>query len=887
MVRQVYISARRWAATLAFPVAVIAASAATLLPGIAWGSNPSVGLPSPWGGQRGTELDVVFPGGALGDAQSIYFYEPGIEVKSLEPADNQVKAHLAISPECRLGIHDFRIRTAGGITNLRTFHVGALPETSEAEPNSDFTQPQAIGLNVTVNGVVENEDVDYFIVEATQGTRLSAEIEGLRMGNAFFDPYLAIMNEGRFELVSSDDAPLVRQDAVVSIVAPADGKYIFQVRESAFGGSGACQYRLHVGTFPRPTAVLPAGGKRGIDVEVRYLGDVLGERVERTTLPAELQPDAFGLFARDDQGIAPSANVFRVTDLDNVMEVEPNNAQAEATAATAPIALNGVIATPGDVDCFKFACKANDVYDIQVYARSVRSPLDSVLTVLHPNGSAVVANDDNGGPDSYVRFQAPADGDYTVHLRDHLGKGGADYVYRVEISPVKPTLTMSLPEQSQFVDIVAPVPRGNRIAVLVSGNRANFGGELSIEMKDLPPGLTFETTPMPANHTTVPVLLTAAADAPLDGALVDIYGRWTDPNQSVDGHLIQQTSLIRGQNNIRVWDRVTHRLATAITEEVPFSIEIVEPKVPLVRGGVMNLKVRATRNEGFTAPIAVRMLYNPGDVGSSGGVAIPEGQTEALIPMNAGGGAELRTFKIAVLGDSGTPKGPVQVSSQLANLTISEPYVSLAFQTAAVEQGKETDVVINVSKQIDWEGPATVELLGLPHEVTTEAQQITKDSTEVVFHVKTTANSPAGKHPTLLARVTITLNDEPIVHMIGGGELRIDTPLPAEAAPAPAPMPEAAPMPEKPPEKRLTRLEQLRLDRKNAKEQAKKQAAEPKPEGQLPAEPAPAAEGASEATGEAPAAGDGQPEGESAPPADGDSAAEQGPAAASDADDGK
>ena len=111
----------------------------SLAPSQAVASNPSVGLPSPWGGQRGTELDVVFPGGALADAQAIYFYEPGIETKSLElVGDNQVKARLAISPDCRLGIHDFRIRTAGGITNLRTFHVGAMPEASEVEPNSDF-----------------------------------------------------------------------------------------------------------------------------------------------------------------------------------------------------------------------------------------------------------------------------------------------------------------------------------------------------------------------------------------------------------------------------------------------------------------------------------------------------------------------------------------------------------------------------------------------------------------------------------------------------------------------------------------------------------------------------------------------------------------------------
>ena len=105
--------------------------------------------------------------------------------------------------------------------------------------------------------MVENEDVDYFVVEAKKGERLTAELEGIRLGYTFFDPYLAILNANRFELARSDDTPLLRQDCLCSIVAPEDGKYIIQVRESAYGGNGACKYRLHVGKFPRPTAVYP------------------------------------------------------------------------------------------------------------------------------------------------------------------------------------------------------------------------------------------------------------------------------------------------------------------------------------------------------------------------------------------------------------------------------------------------------------------------------------------------------------------------------------------------------------------------------------------------------------------------------------------------------
>ncbi|MCA9266835.1 MAG: PPC domain-containing protein, partial [Planctomycetales bacterium] len=344
--------------------------------------------------------------------------------------------------------HALRVRTETGVSNLRLFSVGALPQVNEAEPNNDFAAPQAIALNTTVCGVVQSEDVDYFVVEAKQGQRITAELEGLRLGNTFFDPYVAILNEKRFELVRSDDAALLKQDCLCSLIAPEDGKYIVQVRESAYQGDGASKYRLHVGTFPRPTAVLPAGGKPGETLEVVWIGDAAGERKEQVTLP-EIAAAEGSLLPADEQGIAPSANGVRLVDLPNAMEVEPNNAVAEATPASAPGALNGVIGAAGDTDFFKFTAKKGDRYDIRVFAREVlRTPLDPVLVVRNAQGGGVASNDDNGGsPDSYLQFTSPADGDYFVEVRDHLKSGGPDYAYRVEIAAVQPRLSFSLPEK--------------------------------------------------------------------------------------------------------------------------------------------------------------------------------------------------------------------------------------------------------------------------------------------------------------------------------------------------------------------------------------------------------------------------------------------------------
>ena len=376
--------------------------------------------------------------------------------------------------------------------------------------------------------------------------------------------------------------------------------------------------------------------------------------------------------------------------------------------------MNGVIAQPGDIDCFKFPAKKGQVFDVRVMARAYGSPLDAVVNIFRVGGAHLGGNDDSGGPDSFQRITIPEDDTYVVHVQDHLKQGGADYAYRVEVAPVAPILTLGVSERSQFIDVVAPVPKGNRMAFLINASRADFGGDLNLEFKDLPPGVTVETLPMLANRGDVPVLLAAAADASLSGALVDVIGRHADPNQKIEGRLRQRTSLVRGQNNIEVWNQYAERLATAVTQEVPFKIEIVEPKVPLVRDGAMNLKIVATRAEGFKAPIAVQMLYNPPGVGSSGSIVIPEGQNEAIIPLTANSAAEINKWKIVVLGDATVGDGPITVASQMATVEVSEPFLAFNFQAAMTEQGQPTDVVIKVEKPRTSKGRPRSSCSGCP-----------------------------------------------------------------------------------------------------------------------------------------------------------------------------
>jgi hypothetical protein len=794
----------------------------------AFGASPALGGVSPRGAQRGTEVELVLGGARLSDAQEVLFYSPGLQVTKLQVVnDGQVKATVKVAPDCRLGEHALRLRTASGLSELRTFWVGALPVVQEKEPNSDFAAPQPVPLNVTVHGVVDSEDVDYFVVECKKGHRLSAEVEGMRLGGAFFDPYVAILDGKRFELASSDDAPLLGQDAACSVVVPADGKYVIQVRESAYGGNGACAYRLHVGTFPRPLAVLPAGGKRGEEVEVRFLGDPTGELRQKVKVPPAGEGQ-FGAFAQDAGGVSPSPIPFRASDHGNVIEVEPNNTHQTATKAELPLALNGVISAPGDVDCFRFTAKKGQTFDVHCYARRLGSPLDPVMTLAVFGGGALVANDDAVGPDSYFRWTAPEDKEYVLSVTDHLGKGGPTYFYRVEFTAVEPLATVSIPKvalYSQERQSVA-VPRGNRMATLVSVSRANFGGELALGADALPPGLTLHAEAMPANLDTVPVVFEAAPTARPAGRLTALTARHADPAQKVPSKFLQSVELVTGGPGQSVyWKHDVDRAAVAVTDEAPFRIQIVEPKAPLVQNGSMNLKVVAERKPGFTAPITIVPLFNPPGVNSATSATIAANQTETSLVVNAAPNAQVRKWKTAVLGVATVGNGPVWVSSQLATIEVAPPFVAFAMERAAAEQGKTAEVFCKVQQNRPFAGAAKVTLVGLPPKVTAPVLEITKDTKELSFKVAVDKTSPPGQHRNLFCQVVVVENGEPVLHNVGGTELRIDVPLPPKVAAAPpkpaAPVAAKPASPAKPPEKRLSRLEKLRLEQEEREKAAK------------------------------------------------------------------
>ena len=731
------------------------------------------------GAQRGTEVQVSFVGDRLQDTEEIICYEPGIEVLKLELITNKtVTAQVKIAPDCHFGEHHLRLRTATGLSELLTFLVGPFPVVAEQEPNNDPRTAQPVSLNTTVTGVITGEDMDWFRVEVRKGQRLSAEVEGMRLGRAAWDARLTVLDtEGRI-LADAADTWLGLQDPFVSFIVPRDGSYIVTLREVAYGGNDKCQYRLHIGSFPRPTAVYPLGGKAGEALTLTCFSQATGDFPLQVKLPDTPQ-EKFGVFAELDGLPAPTPNWIRVSAFPNVLAAAPNHDREHATLTDlqSPFALNGVLSQKGQQDWFRFNATKGVALEVNVYARRLRSPMDSEVEILDPSGKNIASNDDAVGADSSLKFTPAESTNYFVRVRDALREGGRDFTYRVEITPVQPGLELKIPEvarnDTQSRQFIA-VPRSNRFATLISAKRANFTGELVFGIEDLPQGVKMLADRMPANSEAMPLVFEAADDAPIGGKLLDLTASGTNESRTVAGKFRQDIELVEGPNNTSFYGTRVDKLCVAVTKEAPFQLRLVEPKVPLVQAGSMRLGIVADRAAGFDEPIEVKMVWNPPGVSSQSEATIPKGETNLYYQLNAGGGAETRVWKIAVLGHATVDGGEVYTSSQLANLEVATPFLTGKMETLWVNPGKSGKLTVNLQQKKPFDGKATIRLLGLPEKVTVADQEITKDDQEVVFDLTVDPKCPTGSHKNLFCAVEIKQNGDVIPHTIAsGGILRV------------------------------------------------------------------------------------------------------------------
>lgn len=134
---------------------------------------------------------------------------------------------------------------------------------------------------------------------------------------------------------------------------------------------------------------------------------------------------------------------------------EPRPAAAATRApadVTLPCLINGQI-MPGEVDRFRFTASAGQRITVRVSARALLPYLadavpgwfQATLALQDAAGRELAYEDDfRFNPDPVLSYAIPADGDYTIEIKDALFRGREDFVYRIALGEL-PFITSIFP----------------------------------------------------------------------------------------------------------------------------------------------------------------------------------------------------------------------------------------------------------------------------------------------------------------------------------------------------------------------------------------------------------------------------------------------------------
>ena len=807
---------------------------------------------TPRSGQRGTTVTVIMQGVSIGDAREVLFYRPGIRAVALENLPNRetnislhhgglvkerVRCIFEIARDCPLGEHPLRLRTRDTLTSVATFWVGPFPVIPELErggfevtysggntivkennssiqqPNDTLATAQPVPMNHTIAGeikVTRELDHDYYKITTKKGGRISVELDSVRLcdkayAESEYDLLVRLLDADGNVIVSQDDSDLHVQDPIISIRAPYSGDYYIHIRQQLYKGGRWIYYRAHVGNFARPTLAYPLGGQAGTQSSVNLMGDGLGKSSQLVKWPTETGDLAFYPGAPDQQ--PPSHLPLRVSPYPNALE------SAKTRVHPVPVALNGIIAAPGEEDVFEVTLAKEVSYRIRAFARGQGSPLDSSVWIRHVDAQEPEATMDDatwnarGKPviprglqrpellDGSMVFKPKKAGTYQVGITDLRGLGGDRFVYRVEIEPARDIIhnhTVSWANDRFEINRTAGfiVPQNNRWTVNVyiaeaPGN--SYRGALRLIPVGLPPGVTMVAPDYKPGMKGVPCQFIAEPGASPTARLFRMKLQRLEGDGAIETSSQAYIPFINHSGG-RSWNHVhLQDYAIGVVESSPFTIRVEQPVIPLSQSGELRLKVHIERNDGFEGAVEMQPDWYSAGVSGGGLLQIPAGETEAEFVFSASPSAAPGTYRMTMNGhtkegDWESGVGVRRVSSSFFDLTVTSPYLAVQFPSATIRRNQTTEIECRLKQLQPFVGPARVKLLGLPKGVTVlgDQYQINSESKSIVFRLQASNEALLGQYRELKCQFTYQAKGQSIRQVSSNGTLRVDPALARE-----------------------------------------------------------------------------------------------------------
>lgn len=768
----------------AFLAGIVALLLAPASPATA--SPPSVESIFPACGRRGDKVVAKLSGARLDTLRDITFYKPGLSVENIgSEGPGTCRVTIAVSPDAPLGPVPMRARGDDGFSSLHLFHVVSLPVVTLSENEASGKVPKVLKGDCCVAGILGEGEVHRFGINLRKGDRLVAEAVGIRAGAAFLDTHLELFSPSGRRLAVADDSPLSAQDAVLEAVANEDGGHVLLLREANLGGSDNGFYMLHVGGFPRPMRVAPPGGRPGQRITFEF-NDIRGKRTLESTLPATFS-GTHNLYLADSSGTSPTPNPVRVT----------NHAVCEESggiqqAPEVPVAFHGLISAPGQTDARTFTARKGQVLLVEAWARRLGSPLEPVMEITDSTGRQLSASDDDEGHDSRIRFVVPADGSFSVNIRDQRGQGGPDHFYRVEVGPDVATLACFLPRPNRLSQErqTILIPSGGRALVLLGARRGDLSGEVALTASELPPGVRLTAHPARAGEFRIPCLMEAASATKPCGALARLGVTHSGGER---GGFVQPIDLVAESADTLYQGVELDRLAIAVGNPSPVSVELDQPRAGLPIDGAITLRARVTRAEGFTGAVELLVPMLPAWVEAPEIVKLPPGKTVGEFELTALPGAVPGEFPLAIEARA-LEGGSGRVCSRFVTLRVIPRLVESPPVNLVARQGGKALMALPMKPGMPHSG--TARLLELPPRVTAADAPLGGGALSVPAEAVVAADGPVGEHRNIVCAISMVIGGEKVTQYVARGTtLRIEPPGSGAIGPDGRP---------------LSRLEQLR-----------------------------------------------------------------------------
>jgi hypothetical protein len=746
----------------------------------------------PAGGQRGTTVRVRVGGLNLHKGCGFEVLGPGVEVSPrlrrtdtlwfegpLQPlpASQQAEDYpkdflgeIRLTGDAPLGTRPWRLWTAQGATPALKFQVGELPEIVEDEIDGDPV-PVEVKFPVTVNGrIFPRGDVDVWTIALKQGQSVTCVVHAARLGSPL-EARLEVLDPQGRRLAENDGAR--EPDPSLRFTAPTDGKYQVRIQDVATRGGPAYVYRLTLTDRPYVDRVYPLGGRRGSKGRFELVGQGLPAGPVEIALPAAGPSDS--LHRLKVRGDLTNEFLLDLDDLPEHREAEPNDDPAAVKPVPAPAMFNGRIDRPGDVDCWAVAARKGEVFEVELRAAQLGSPLDGVLTVLDASGKELQRAEGPapGRTDPALTFKAPANGTYVVRVRDRFrSRGGSHFAYRLRIAP-PPAPDFRLRLIGDTVNLL----RGGQGKFVVQAERVGgFTGPISLTLDGLPQGVTAKSALIPAGQNAGAVLLFADAKAPVQAARITVRG-----SAEIGGAAVVRIAAMPSPRGVTAVDSVL----LAVTLPTPFKI-VGEYDMRWAARGTVHQRRYQIERKGYDGPIEVSLADRQARhlQGVTGPViTVPAGATEFGYPVHLPPWMETgRTCRVCVMGtatikDFDGSEHAVTFSSVAQNeqlVAVIEPGrlgVELGRESVAAEPGKTVSLSVRVARGKGLSGAAKVELVIPRHVrgVTAEPVTIAADRDVGELRIRYADGSLGPFNMPLVVRATVLEGGRPVI-----GEAKVE-----------------------------------------------------------------------------------------------------------------